>query len=218
MNNGTFILAPDNCSKFFTILCVSFCRILFVLRTRIYVCSFPNNPKEIMYFETRENPKGTCIEIIFIFYWKDIIRHEMHLFRIMWGLSKRRKLFGYFSCKKMWCNWSQCRCFSLKNYLSAYLCGLCVCVKSTVLVKFIWISKFSYFLKDLSSVQPGISSSPVTITAHQGEIACIALNQLGEMAATASDKVTLHLCRYLRGRWDVILKNTIFLGHINTSI
>ncbi|XP_046844608.1 WD repeat domain phosphoinositide-interacting protein 4-like [Xenia sp. Carnegie-2017] len=102
--------------------------ILFVLRTRIYVCSFPNNPKEIMYFETRENPKGLC----------EVCPNE-------------ESSLVVFPAKK---------------------CG-------------------AIEVSDLSSVQPGISSSPVTITAHQGEIACIALNQLGEMAATASDKGTL---------------------------
>ena len=39
-------------------------------------------------------------------------------------------------------------------------------------------------------MQPGVSSSPVTISAHQGEIACLAMNQQGTMVATASDKVS----------------------------
>ena len=29
-----------------------------MLRTRIYAYTFPNDPKQILYFETRENPKG----------------------------------------------------------------------------------------------------------------------------------------------------------------
>ena len=37
----------------------------------------------------------------------------------------------------------------------------------------------------------GISSAPQTITAHQGEVACLALNSQGTLVATASDKGTL---------------------------
>ena len=33
-------------------------RIFFVLRTRIYVYTFPNDPKQMLYYETRENPRG----------------------------------------------------------------------------------------------------------------------------------------------------------------
>ncbi|CAB4023011.1 WD repeat domain phosphoinositide-interacting 4-like [Paramuricea clavata] len=102
--------------------------IFFVLRTRIYVCSFPNDPKKILYFETRENPKGLC---------QVCPNHEKSLI--------------VFPAKK---------------------CG-------------------AIEISDLSAVQPGVSSSPVTISAHQGEIACLAFNQQGTMVATASDKGTL---------------------------
>eukprot|EP00794_Sanderia_malayensis_P012859 gene12859-14184_t len=44
---------------------------------------------------------------------------------------------------------------------------------------------------DLSLKHSGSSASPATINAHQSEIACIALNQLGSKAATASEKGTL---------------------------
>ncbi|XP_014671280.1 PREDICTED: WD repeat domain phosphoinositide-interacting protein 4-like [Priapulus caudatus] len=46
-------------------------------------------------------------------------------------------------------------------------------------------------LVDLNLLEPDISTSPVTIKAHQGELACIAINQQGSMVATASRKGTL---------------------------
>lgn len=46
-------------------------------------------------------------------------------------------------------------------------------------------------LIDLASTEPGKSASPVNISAHQNEIACIALNNQGTMVATASLKGTL---------------------------
>uniref|UniRef100_A0A8C6KQ07 WD repeat domain 45 n=1 Tax=Nothobranchius furzeri TaxID=105023 RepID=A0A8C6KQ07_NOTFU len=44
---------------------------------------------------------------------------------------------------------------------------------------------------DLSNTKPGTSSAPFTINAHQSEIACVALNQPGSVAASASRKGTL---------------------------
>ncbi|XP_072013947.1 WD repeat domain phosphoinositide-interacting protein 4-like [Amphiura filiformis] len=46
-------------------------------------------------------------------------------------------------------------------------------------------------LADLTNAEPGTSTSPVTINAHQGEIACVAVNQQGRLVATASSKGTL---------------------------
>ncbi|KAK7895301.1 hypothetical protein WMY93_020626 [Mugilogobius chulae] len=46
-------------------------------------------------------------------------------------------------------------------------------------------------LVDLSNTKPGTSSAPFTINAHQSEIACVALNQPGSVAASASRKGTL---------------------------
>lgn len=46
-------------------------------------------------------------------------------------------------------------------------------------------------LLDLNSTEPGISSAPVNISAHQTEIACLAINKSGTMVATASAKGTL---------------------------
>ena len=37
----------------------------------------------------------------------------------------------------------------------------------------------------------GMSSAPQSISAHQGEVACLALNSQGTLVATASDKGTL---------------------------
>ena len=46
-------------------------------------------------------------------------------------------------------------------------------------------------LVDLETTEPGQSTAPVTINAHQAELACIALNSQGTMVATASRKGTL---------------------------
>ena len=47
--------------------------------------------------------------------------------------------------------------------------------------------------QDLSITDPDQSSAPVTINAHKGELACIAINQQGTLIATASQKVSQHL-------------------------
>jgi len=44
---------------------------------------------------------------------------------------------------------------------------------------------------DLAVTEPGQSTAPVTINAHQSELACIALDQQGTLVATASRKGTL---------------------------
>uniref|UniRef100_UPI00358EA6EF WD repeat domain phosphoinositide-interacting protein 4-like n=1 Tax=Myxine glutinosa TaxID=7769 RepID=UPI00358EA6EF len=49
----------------------------------------------------------------------------------------------------------------------------------------------SHCEQDLSNTKPGTSSSPFTINAHQGEIACISINQQGSIVASASSKGTL---------------------------
>lgn len=46
-------------------------------------------------------------------------------------------------------------------------------------------------LQDLSNTEAGISSTPLTINAHLGELACLAINQQGTLIATASCKGTL---------------------------
>lgn len=46
-------------------------------------------------------------------------------------------------------------------------------------------------LVDLNDTEEGASTCPVTINAHQGELACIAMNQQGTRIATASAKGTL---------------------------
>lgn len=48
-------------------------------------------------------------------------------------------------------------------------------------------------LVDLAALEPGMSASPVNITAHKTEIACVALNKQGTMIATASAKVRIIL-------------------------
>lgn len=46
-------------------------------------------------------------------------------------------------------------------------------------------------IADLETTQPGQSTSPITIGAHQGELAYITVNQQGTLLATASKKGTL---------------------------
>ncbi len=48
-----------------------------------------------------------------------------------------------------------------------------------------------------------MSSSPATINAHQGDLACIAINQTGSLVATASDKGTLIRV------WDTVKKTLL---------
>ncbi|EEB11512.1 WD repeat domain phosphoinositide-interacting protein, putative [Pediculus humanus corporis] len=55
-------------------------------------------------------------------------------------------------------------------------------------------------LVDLGSTEIGTSSAPVTINAHQGELACLAVSQQGTMVATASTKGTLIRV------WDTVKK------------
>lgn len=49
----------------------------------------------------------------------------------------------------------------------------------------------SIHILDLIHSEPGKSSSPVNISAHQSDIACLAINKAGTMVATASTKGTL---------------------------
>ncbi|KAL1777223.1 WD repeat domain phosphoinositide-interacting protein 4 isoform X2 [Sigmodon hispidus] len=41
-------------------VCMRHDKIVIVLRNRIYVYSFPNNPRKLFEFDTRDNPKGLC--------------------------------------------------------------------------------------------------------------------------------------------------------------
>jgi hypothetical protein len=38
-----------------------FCRLIVVLRNQVHIFSFPNNPKKICTFETRDNPRGELV-------------------------------------------------------------------------------------------------------------------------------------------------------------
>uniref|UniRef100_A0A671VVG9 WD repeat domain 45 n=1 Tax=Sparus aurata TaxID=8175 RepID=A0A671VVG9_SPAAU len=102
--------------------------VIIVLKNRIYVYSFPDNPVKLFEFDTRDNPKGLC----------DLCP----------SLEKQLLVFP------------------------GHKCG-------------------SLQLVDLSNTKPGTSSAPFTINAHQSEIACVALNQPGSVAASASRKGTL---------------------------
>ncbi len=59
-------------------------------------------------------------------------------------------------------------------------------------------------LLDLTTTEPGISSAPVNISAHQTEIACLAINKTGTMVATASTKGTLIRVFDTNKRWQLV--------------
>lgn len=103
-------------------------QLFIVLKMRIRVYNFPENPEQLFYFDTRENPKGLC-ELC---------------------PNPDRPLLVF----------------------PAHKCG-------------------SIQLVDLTKRQPDTSSAPVTVNAHQGELACLAVNQQGTQVATASEKGTL---------------------------
>jgi len=103
-------------------------KLFVVLKTRIQVFSFPNDPKLLFYFDTKENPKGLC-EV----------------------------------------------CPSIDRPLMVFPSHKCGSIQ----------------LVDLTSRQPDTSTAPFTINAHQGELACLAINQQGTQVATASVKGTL---------------------------
>ncbi|XP_015760656.1 PREDICTED: WD repeat domain phosphoinositide-interacting protein 4-like [Acropora digitifera] len=103
-------------------------KLFVIFKTRVQVFLFPQDPKLLFYFDTRENPKGLCVVCP----------------------STDRPLMVFPSQK----------------------CG-------------------SVQLVDLTNRQPDTSTTPSTINAHQGELACLAINQQGTQVATASEKGTL---------------------------
>ncbi|CAK8685321.1 unnamed protein product [Clavelina lepadiformis] len=103
-------------------------KIVIVLRTKVYVFTFPNNSKLMFQVDTRENPLGIC----------------------------------------------QVSPSSGKNLLAV-----------------LGHNVGSLQLIHLSKVGENKSSSPITISAHQADIACMAVNNQGSIIATASEKGTL---------------------------
>jgi len=66
--------------------------------------------------------------------------------------------------------------------------------KPNLVIVFSVLAALNYFLlthQDLTSRQPDTSTAPFTINAHQGELACLAINQQGTQVATASVKVCI---------------------------
>ncbi|XP_033645914.1 WD repeat domain phosphoinositide-interacting protein 4-like [Asterias rubens] len=103
-------------------------KIVVVLRTRIFVYSFPQNPQKLLTFDTRPNLRCLC--------------------EVSPGNDNQLLIFpGH--------------------------------------------KQGSIQLADLTNTEPATSSSPVTINAHQTDIACLAVNQEGTLVATASIKGTL---------------------------
>ncbi|CAL8120383.1 unnamed protein product [Orchesella dallaii] len=102
-------------------------RLVAILKNKIHIFSFPNNPQKLFTIETRNNPTGLC-------------------------------------------------------ELSPGIHNLLV---------FPGFRDGSIQVVNLTTTEASVSSCPVTINAHQGEIACLSINQSGSMIATASDKGTL---------------------------
>lgn len=102
--------------------------VLIVLQTKIYAYSFPNDPKQLFCYDTRENSRG--------------------------------------------------------------LCEISAAIDSQMCV-FPGPKSGSIQLVDLDVSKIGFSSKPCIINAHQHDIACITMNQLGTYVATASKKGTL---------------------------
>ena len=46
-------------------------------------------------------------------------------------------------------------------------------------------------MMDLFTSETRVSSAPVVVNAHRNELVCLAINQSGNMVATASTKVSL---------------------------
>ncbi|KAM4820533.1 WD repeat domain phosphoinositide-interacting protein 4-like [Thomomys bottae] len=70
------------------------------------------------------------------------------------------------------------------------ICDLCHSPEKQLLV-FPGLQCGSLQLEDLAGPQPGASSAPVTIHAHQSPVACVSLNPSGTIVASASQKGTL---------------------------
>lgn len=105
-------------------------RLIVVLRNQVHVFSFPNQPKKLCSFDTRDNPRGLC-EI---------------------SPSSDRQIMAF------------------PGYKSGSL-------------QIVNLTEIGH--------EENTSTSPVTINAHQNDLACIAMNQQGTMIATASVKGTL---------------------------
>ncbi|KAK3601907.1 hypothetical protein CHS0354_041844 [Potamilus streckersoni] len=101
-------------------------RLIVVLRNEVHVFSFPNNPKKLLTFGTRDNPRG-----------------------------------------------------------------LCEVSPGGPIILFPGYKKGSVQIANLEDTKPDQTVSPVTINAHNGELACLSINQSGSMLATASTKGTL---------------------------
>ncbi|XP_021165816.2 WD repeat domain phosphoinositide-interacting protein 4 isoform X1 [Fundulus heteroclitus] len=129
-------------------------KIIIVLKNKIFVYSFPDNPVKLFEFDTRDNPKGDHSSL-------PLYTHSSY-----WVI------------------------FYNSDLLLAGICDLCPSLEKQLLV-FPGHKCGSLQLVDLSNTKPGTSSAPFTINAHQSEIACVALNQPGSVAASASRKGTL---------------------------
>lgn len=103
-------------------------KLVVVLQTRIYVFSFPQDPKKLFEFDTRDNPKGICAL----------------------APSMDRPLLVF----------------------PGHKCG-------------------SLQLVELGVSKPGCSCPPVSISAHQSELGCVALSPPGALVASASSRGTL---------------------------
>ncbi|XP_034504973.1 WD repeat domain phosphoinositide-interacting protein 4 isoform X1 [Ailuropoda melanoleuca] len=136
-------------------------KIVIVLRNRIYVYSFPDNPRKLFEFDTRDNPKASI--------------HSEALPGPLPGPCL--PCTGLPPPPALWPH-------------TLGLCDLCPSLEKQLLV-FPGHKCGSLQLVDLASTKPGTSSAPFTINAHQSDVACVSLNQPGTVVASASQKGTL---------------------------
>ncbi|KAK7798485.1 hypothetical protein U0070_022438 [Myodes glareolus] len=139
-------------------------KIVIVLRNRIYVYSFPDNPRKLFEFDTRDNPKGLC----------DLCP----------SLEKQLLVFPGHKCGSLQ--------LVVRVGKGGERGGWTVSLGELV-VPFVHVtpSPNCPLLQDLASTKPGTSSAPFTINAHQSDVACVSLNQPGTVVASASQKGTL---------------------------
>ncbi|XP_052026847.1 WD repeat domain phosphoinositide-interacting protein 4 isoform X3 [Apodemus sylvaticus] len=136
-------------------------KIVIVLRNRIYVYSFPDNPRKLFEFDTRDNPKG-----------------------------EKTQMCSSVHSETQPCPGLSFTCPSPLHPHNLGLCDLCPSLEKQLLV-FPGHKCGSLQLVDLASTKPGTSSAPFTINAHQSDVACVSLNQPGTVVASASQKGTL---------------------------
>ncbi|CAH3198123.1 unnamed protein product [Porites evermanni] len=169
-------------------------KLFVVLKTRIQVFSFPKDPKLLFYFDTKENPKANSVFTL-VHLHADTLTVTLAskfpsaptLVALNALLSSRR----HFLAKRL--VWSIPPPVAFALLPTSVKQGLCEVCPSTERPLMVFPSQKcgSIQLVDLTNRQPDTSTAPFTINAHQGELACLSINQQGTQVATASEKGTL---------------------------